>query len=864
MPAAMPSPSRLLLLCLFFIACCAGLLFSITGNAGKPKEAANGEAKFRVLRGLNTVGLKQKQHHGSGVSPAPAPVHAHLPLLHKDARLPVPGKVSPDHKSRNATAPPRQSTPQRHGEGGDGERGSKKKSMQLVVVAAAAALSGAAMVLLAVLVVFLTCRRFRFQGRRRGGHADPMNAGTNKVSFEPPGPPGMFYLDAIKPYLDDAGAKAAAGSKDNEEEPKRDGDEEEGGGACSDDGAGSVHSSCCFQSSHFSYSELAKGGDGVSPSPSVRSSKRRGSAPATPLDKSKVSNSPFSPLGPRTPGSEDRARRAPSPGSSAVSVLTSQSLNDHELRGSAQSVRSLRFQSSSRAAKEAEAEADTVNSDTASSKTTRPPPPPPPVVVIQQQNVRTSCGGPAAPPPPPPPPPPLMVPQRQNVIQTGGGGPAVPAPPPLLVPQRQNGQMSGGGPALPGPPAPPPGLFRQGAAVGKNGAALPKLKPLHWDKVRAAPNRRMVWDRIRSNSFELDEQMIESLFGYNAARCSAKHEEAQSRSPSLGNHVLDPKRLQNITILMKAVNATAEQIYAALLQGNGMSVQQLEALIKMAPTKEEVEKLESYDGDVGGLVAAERLLKVVLTIPCAFARVEAMLYRETFADEVSHIRKSFAMLEDACRELMSSKLFLKLLEAVLKTGNRMNVGTARGGAMAFKLDTLLKLADVKGTDGKTTLLHFVVQEMVRSQKPPARITAAEAPDIAAGLAAELTNVRKTATVDLDVLTTSVSGLSHGLSRIKALVGTDLAGDDVRGQCFVAFMGPFVVEAQEVIRELEDGERRVLAHVRDITEYYHGDVSKEEASPLRIFVIVRDFLAMLERVCKEVKGAGRCSTDRMVS
>jgi hypothetical protein len=206
---------------------------------------------------------------------------------------------------------------------------------------------------------------------------------------------------------------------------------------------------------------------------------------------------------------------------------------------------------------------------------------------------------------------------------------------------------------------------------------------------------------------------------------------------------------------------------------------------------------------------------------------------------------------------MSSKLFLKLLEAVLKTGNRMNVGTARGGAMAFKLDTLLKLADVKGTDGKTTLLHFVVQEMVRSQKPPPA-RAAEGPDIVAGLAAELTNVRKTATVDLDVLTTSVSSLSHGLSRIKALVGTDqLAAGDEKGQRFVAFMAPFVSQAEEVIRKLEDGERRVLAHVRDITEYYHGDVGKEEASPLRIFVIVRDFLAMLERVSKEVRGARGC-------
>ncbi|KAG2566700.1 formin-like protein 2 [Panicum virgatum] len=859
MPAAMPSPSRRLLLSLFLVACGAGLVFSITGNGGsRTKEAGNGEAKVRVLRGLDTLGLRQKQRHahGRGVSPAPAPARASLPLLHKDARrLPVPGKVAHDHKTgNNATAPSQRQSPP-HGEGGDGERGSKKKkSMQLVVAAAAAALSGAALVLLAVLVVFLTCRKF--QGKR-GGAAD-LNAGTNKVSFEPA--PGMFYLDAIKPYLDDAGSdgggKAApemAGPKDEELKC-----EEDGGGACSDDGADSVHSSCCFHSSHFSYSELTKA-DGVSPSPSVRS-KRRGSAPTTPWDKSKAA-SPFSPLGPRTPRSEDRGRRAHSPSSSA-SVVTSQSLNDHELRGTAQSVRSLKFQSGSAFRAKEEVDVDTVSSNAASSKPVPPPPPPPrlpPVMVKQQESVLTGRGDPTVPPPPPPPPP-LMLPQRQSV-ETSCGGPAVPTPPPpppaLLVPQRHNGQRNGGtGPALPPPPA-PPGLFRPSAppVVGENGAPLPKLKPLHWDKVRAAPNRRMVWDRIRSSSFELDEQMIESLFRYTAARCSAKHEEAQSRSPSLGHHVLDPKRLQNITILMKAVNATAEQIYAALMHGNGLSVQQLEALIKMAPTKEEVDKLESYDGDVGSLVAAERLLKVVLTIPCAFARVEAMLCRETFADEVSHIRRSFEMLEDACRELMSSKLFLKLLEAVLKTGNRMNVGTARGGAMAFKLDTLLKLADVKGADGRTTLLHFVVQEMIRSSQKPAARAAEAPPDIVTGLAAELTSVRKTATVDLDVLTTSVSGLSHGLSRIRALVGADLAGDE-RGRCFVALMAPFVAQAGEVIRELEDGERRVLAHVRDITEYYHGDVGRDEASPLRIFVIVRDFLAMLERVCKEVRGASR--------
>lgn len=43
-------------------------------------------------------------------------------------------------------------------------------------------------------------------------------------------------------------------------------------------------------------------------------------------------------------------------------------------------------------------------------------------------------------------------------------------------------------------------------------------------------------------------------------------------------------------------------------------------------------------------------------------------------------------------------------------------GTQRGAAAGFKLDTLLKLADVKGTDRKTSLLHFVITQ-ARSTPP---------------------------------------------------------------------------------------------------------------------------------------------------
>ena len=79
--------------------------------------------------------------------------------------------------------------------------------------------------------------------------------------------------------------------------------------------------------------------------------------------------------------------------------------------------------------------------------------------------------------------------------------------------------------------------------------------------------------------------------------------------------------------------------------GAGLSLQQLEALIKMEPTKEEEANLSSYNGDINQLGSAEKFVKIMLNIPHAFMRIEAMLYKETFEDEVDHLRKSFSMLE---------------------------------------------------------------------------------------------------------------------------------------------------------------------------------------------------------------------------
>ncbi|KAI9113410.1 hypothetical protein K1719_015337 [Acacia pycnantha] len=364
--------------------------------------------------------------------------------------------------------------------------------------------------------------------------------------------------------------------------------------------------------------------------------------------------------------------------------------------------------------------------------------------------------------------------------------------------------------------------------------------------------------------------MMESLFGCNSTTVVPKEAPRKLVLPPIANQeekVLDPKKSQNIAILLRALNVTKDEVCEALSDGNteGLGTELFETLVKMAPTKEEEIKLKKYDGDLSKLGSAERFLKAVLDIPFAFKRVEALLYRANFDTEVNYLRKSFQTLEAASEELKNSRLFLKLIEAVLRTGNRMNVGTNRGDAKAFKLDTLLKLVDIKGTDGKTTLLHFVVQEIIRSEGTGSDSAnenvqkqmnskfnedefKKQGLQVVAGLGRDLSNVKKAATMDSDVLSSYVTKLESGLEKVRSVLQYEKA--DTQGSFFNS-MKLFLRDAEEEIVRINEDEGKAFFLVKEVTEYFHGNAAKEEAHPFRIFMIVRDFLNILDQVCKEV-------------
>uniref|UniRef100_A0A1J3CTH8 Formin-like protein n=1 Tax=Noccaea caerulescens TaxID=107243 RepID=A0A1J3CTH8_NOCCA len=411
--------------------------------------------------------------------------------------------------------------------------------------------------------------------------------------------------------------------------------------------------------------------------------------------------------------------------------------------------------------------------------------------------------------------PPLPPPQRPP--------PAMPEPPPL-VPPSQSFMVQKSGKKLSFSELP------QSSWEGTTERPKPKLKPLPWDKVRPSSCRKNSWGSLK----------------FNPPNANPKRRSLSCDLPLLNqeSRVLDPRKSQNIAFLLTTLKLTTNDIRQALEDGNyeALGVELLESLSRMAPSDEEEMKLKSYSNDsVIKLAPSERFLKELLDVPFVFKRVDALLSVANFNSKVAHLKRSFGVIQGACEKLRNGKMLLKLLEAVLERE------TKSGNANDFKLEALLELVNIKWLDGRTTLLHSVVKNTMESE-------GVKGLKVVENLTSVLVDVEKAAEMDYCVLRSEVLKLYQDVQRVsEVLLLNDESGCNEEQQWwnFRESMTRFLESAVEEIKKIEMVEGSTLYAVKEITEYFHGDSAKEEAQVLRVFVILRDFLSILNGVRSEM-------------
>ncbi|XP_050388074.1 formin-like protein 13 isoform X2 [Argentina anserina] len=338
-----------------------------------------------------------------------------------------------------------------------------------------------------------------------------------------------------------------------------------------------------------------------------------------------------------------------------------------------------------------------------------PPPPPPPLHSVRAKSTTNSSPIPVPPTPPsapaPPPPPPLSG---------KSGGISVPSAPPPPAPLVKGGSN-------PGTPPPPP-LSSPSNAKGRTSRTISskdnqkKLKPLHWLKLSRAVQGSL-WAEADKTSEdtkapEIDMSELENLFA--AAVPTSDHgKKATAPGPVAPKsdkvQLIDHRRAYNCEIMLSKVKVPLHELMNSVLalEDTALDPDQVENLIKFCPTKEEIELLKGYKGDKEKLGKCEQFLLELMKVPRVESKLRVFSFKIQFSAQVSDLRKSLNVVNSAAEEIRNSVKLKRVMQTILSLGNALNQGTARGAAIGFRLDSLLKLIDTRARNNKMTLMHYL-------------------------------------------------------------------------------------------------------------------------------------------------------------
>jgi len=126
------------------------------------------------------------------------------------------------------------------------------------------------------------------------------------------------------------------------------------------------------------------------------------------------------------------------------------------------------------------------------------------------------------------------------------------------------------------------------------------------------------------------------------------------------------------------------------------------------PDDSEIQLVTSYEGDLDLLAPSDRFFYALKDVPGFKFRVEAIIFTFTNAELIGELTKKVEKIERTYSALKSSEKLKAVLEIVLACGNYLNGTSARGGAFGFSIDSLAKVVDMRGQDGKTTLLDYII------------------------------------------------------------------------------------------------------------------------------------------------------------
>ncbi|ELK14196.1 Formin-like protein 1 [Pteropus alecto] len=297
--------------------------------------------------------------------------------------------------------------------------------------------------------------------------------------------------------------------------------------------------------------------------------------------------------------------------------------------------------------------------------------------------------------------------------------------------------------------------------------------------------------------------------------------------------LIEANRAKNLAITLRKGNLGADRICQAIetydLQALGLDF--LELLTRFLPTEYErslIARFEKEQRPMEELSEEDRFMLRFSRIPRLPERMATLTFLGNFPDTVQLLMPQLNAVIAASMSIKSSDKLRQILEIVLAFGNYMN-SSKRGAAYGFRLQSLDALLEMKSTDRKQTLLHYLVK--VIAEKYP-QLT---------GFHSDLHFLDKAGSVSLDSVLGDVRSLQRGLE----LTQREFVRQD---DCLV--LKEFLRANSPTMDKLLADSKTAQEAYESVVEYF-GENSKT-TSPSMFFSLFSRFIKAYKKAEQEVE------------
>eukprot|EP01079_Euglenida_sp_SAG-EU17-18_P004656 gene4656-4849_t len=283
------------------------------------------------------------------------------------------------------------------------------------------------------------------------------------------------------------------------------------------------------------------------------------------------------------------------------------------------------------------------------------------------------------------------------------------------------------------------------------------------------------------------------------------------------NTVLDPRRAQNVGVVLRAIRIKPDALVQAILSMDDevLSEDVLQKIQGILPTQQEIDTVLHMAGDdLSALTLVEQFFALCDQIPHLEARIACWIGSLKISNTLAMCLHFCSTYEKATEELMQSSAFSTIIAVVLSAGNILNAGSFQGSADGFDVLDLSKLKTVQSTTSKHTLLDIL-----------ARFICQEASYLPKDLAEQLSTIKKAAEMKTEWGKQHLDDLSCIASAVSEEVQAYRLDPPSQGNDFLSVMSEKVAEADNAVRQASAAIQKVQELYTVLAEYF-GSVKKD--------------------------------------